>query len=150
MILFGMALGAPSVGWLSQKIKRRILPIRVFSVICFFCILVIFSGIIPRTYIYIIMFIYGVSSNISSISFSYAKEHTSPHFHGTACGLINTISFSVVTVLQITPAFILKNIELNFSPMRNHTIALIAFPLFIILSFICTFFMKETYCKQLK
>jgi MFS family permease len=148
MILFGMALGAPFVGWLSQKIKKRVLPARIFSIISLICILLILSGIIPRTYIYFIMFIFGMSSNISSISFSYAKEHTQYHFHGTASGIINTISFISVTFLQIIPGIILSNLDLNFTAIYNHSIAFLFFPIFILLAFLCTFFMKETFCRE--
>jgi nitrate/nitrite transporter NarK len=149
MILFGMAVGAPFAGWLSQKIKKRVLPARFFSIVSLICLLTILSGVIPRVYIYVIMFIFGMSSNISSISFAYAKEHTHPQIHGTASGLINTISFMSVTFLQIIPELILSNLNLSFSEMHNYSIAFLFFPIFILLAFICTFFMSETNCTDL-
>jgi MFS family permease len=95
MILIGLALGGPFAGWLSDKIKSRIKPARFFAILSLICILIILSGIIPTSVIYIVMFFFGLFSNTSSISYAYAKEHTSFQYHGTVCGLINTICFVV-------------------------------------------------------
>ncbi|HJO93717.1 MAG TPA: MFS transporter [Victivallales bacterium] len=150
MILIGLALGNPFAGWLSDKIKSRIKPARLFAVLSLLCLLIILSGIIPTSIIYIIMFLYGFFSNTSAISFAYAKEHTSFQYHGTVCGLLNTICFIVVTLLQIIPGIFYEKLNFIYSDIYHYSAAFLIFPSLIVIGIIATFFMNETNCQPVK
>ncbi|MCP4176714.1 MAG: MFS transporter [bacterium] len=150
MVLIGLALGGPFAGWLSDKMKSRIKPARSFAVLSLICLLIILSGIIPTFVIYVIMFFFGLFSNSSSISYAYAKEHTHFQYHGTVCGLINTICFIVVTMLQIIPGILYENLNFIHNDIYHYSVAFSIFPILILIGIISTYFMNETNCQSLK
>jgi MFS family permease len=156
--LTGMAIGAPSLGWLSERIGKR-KPVGFMICIClFFCLVIILQPInLSLPTVYIMMFLIGFFANNVSIGFSIVKENSEPQHIGTSIAFANTILFLGLSLFQFIPGKILsyphifKNSLIKLYITKNISIMSISFycyPIAILIAFIILFFIKETNCKS--
>lgn len=155
MIFLGWAFGGPLWGWLSDHIGRRCLPIMLSSILAFFLVCVLlYANSIPLKFIYLLLFLFGLTSSVQILVFSICREVSSLKIAGTAIALTNMIVMVGGNVFQ---PVIGKILDLHwrghmFEGIRHYSasdykLALSVLPISILLAIIVTFFIKETYCK---
>jgi MFS family permease len=145
MVLVGLAIGAPLIGWLSDRIKQRVLPAQLFAAGSLACMILIISDVVfSKTLIFAIMLLYGLFSNATTVGYAFAKEHTEERNHGTVTGFVNTITFISITALQILPGLFYGNLKTFYAKVYTYDSAFLILPFCILGALVATFFMKET------
>ncbi len=101
MMLAGWAVGAPAAGWLSDRIKRRKLPIVVaaFLQVLLMAAVVFIPGL-PLRLMVVVMFLIGVAGAVMVISLALAREVTAATIHGSVTGVVNAMSVASGAILQ--------------------------------------------------
>jgi len=88
-ILFGWAAGAPSWGWISDRIGRRRLPMVLGTTVGgLSCIVMVFVTL-PLPLFYAILVVNGFCGSCMAVSYAAAREHNAEGGTGAALGLIN-------------------------------------------------------------
>ena len=154
-IWLGIALGGPLIGWYSDKIHRRKVPIYLAAIIGFVCAcLLIYTHIKIKALLIILLFLYGVASSSMVLSFGLISDIHKKHAIGTASGFINmAVIFSGVIILPII-GFILKLLwqghvlkGIHIYTTHSYQMALSIIPCAYFLALIITlFFIRETHC----
>ena len=163
MMFIGLAVGCPVLGWISDRLQRRLLVMRVSAVVCFILLSIVIYGslisglsnISPRMYT-VILFVYGFFNSGIMSSYALASEINPRQLTGMALGITNMASVLIGAAMIPIVGFVLDNLwdgviidHIHIFDLREYHIAFLALPIGFIIAFITTFFQKETYCKQL-
>lgn len=155
-IWIGIGIGSPIVGWLSDKIKRRRLPLTCTALLGFIAMTsLIYIPHIPRHLIYLILFAIGIALSAQTLTFAVVNDNNPVSITSTANGLNNMAV--VLSGIMLQP-FIGKLLDMNFHgtivngiriyQLHNYLIAFTVLPAcFLIAAIMGMFFIKETYCK---
>lgn len=154
MLAFGMIVGSPLYGFLSDKVVkgRKLLLIisSIFSVLLM-ASLFFYLNNISRLMLYIICFGIGICTNaIVSIGFTAAKELFPIEIAGTATGIINFFPFAAGAIFQQLTGVILEyfgKVNDAFKPEGYRVMFLILF-LCAVIAFVSSLFIKETFKKN--
>ncbi len=101
MMLIGWAAGAPTAGWLSDRIRRRKSPIvyAAFAQTGLMAAIVFVPGI-PLGLMIAIMFLVGMTGASMAITFALAREVNDPAIHGSVSGIVNAMTVASGAILQ--------------------------------------------------
>ena len=101
LLLAGHGVGAPLIGWFSDRIRRRKPPILVGSALTLlsFSLLVGMPGL-PLPAALVCLTLCGMASGISSCCYAAAREHNRPGLVGTTAGCVNMITMTMSAVFQ--------------------------------------------------
>lgn len=153
MIWFGLAVGSPLLGKISDTFKRRKLPLMFVALVGIaVSILVLTLQIESKFLLCVLFFLIGIASSGQSLSFAVISEHVPRRLHATAIGLNNSlITFTGFLVPPIASFLIVAA-----SPPGAKTFSENAFEygfivipaLYLIAFLLSTFGVKETYCRQ--
>lgn len=156
MIFIGFAVGAPFLGWLSDRICARKPPMYIGSVGAFFTICFILYG--PMVGIYTagtLFFIFGFFCSGFLPAFSVARELNPPETSGTALGFINTLNTAGGMLAQPIIGYLLDmkwqgtlQDGVRYYSNLDYRFALTLLPFSIFCSFIMLRFVRETHCKS--
>ncbi len=144
--LIGVGVGSPFIGWLSDTVGRRKIIMIFSSLVATICIWVILKIKLTVLLIVILNFVLGFSCSGYVLGFAIIKEILPIDVRGRAMGFANMLCLAIgAPILQPIIALLVK-----YSPPRDDlfTFALTPVPITLALSFILTFFIKETYCKS--
>ncbi len=145
----------PVLGWFSDFIGRRCLPMMLASIGALFLVCVLlYANSLPLPAMYFLLFAFGLLSSVQILVFSICREVSSIKIAGTAIALTNMIVMIGGNVFQ---PVIGKILDLQWAGMLmngarvysagDYQIALTVLPLSILLAVITLFFIRETYCK---
>lgn len=101
MIFLGWAIGGPTVGYISDKIHLRKLPIifgGIFAALLMTVLL--FTANIPLLIVYVMFLIFGVFSGVQTLTFALARESCAANIAGTAVAVNNMFVMFGGMVLQ--------------------------------------------------
>jgi len=143
MLFIGTLFGAPLIGYISDKLGRRCLPMTIASILAL--ILLISINVIPLLDIislHLLFLAIGIITSSQIIIYPLISESNQPAYTGTALAISSVIVFSGPLVFQ--PLFGLLIQYYNFQ------IAFLILPATLFLSFICSSFLKDNYGKKLK
>lgn len=156
-MFLGAGLGAPMIGYLSDRIGKRCLPMILATLIALGLSLIIIyyppSSIITMSFL---IFLMGISCCAYVIPFALAKDIIRPEVQGTAMGFTNMMCIAMgAPVLQPLIGWLLKfedpdavsTKEILFS-IHDYHYAFAIIPIVFILGLICVFFIKETHCES--
>lgn len=158
LIFYGWAIGAPCLGYISDKIKKRRLPLIVCSVIALTlsCVLVYFpqNG---QHWLGLLLFLFGVFTSIQILVFPIARELNLPHLAGTAIAFMNTLvmlggNLFQPMIGQLLDMFagqrgLAKPENLQAFTQHDFQMAMSVLPIGLLVSLIVLFFVKETHAK---
>lgn len=155
MIFWGWVVGSPLMGWITNVIKRRRLPMMVGGLIAGAILAtIIYLPITDYSHLTILMFAFGVFSSAEILVFAVAHDITRTDLSGTAVALTNMI----VSLSGILHPLIGWLLDLSWDgTLVNHIphysehdfrLALFILPAGLLLAFILSFWLKETYCEQ--
>ena len=157
MIFLGWALGAPFSGWLSDKLRRRLLPLMISSALSAVAMgLILFVPDIPKSLLFSLMFLFGLFSSAQVIVFAIGREVSPPQIAGTAIAFTNMLVMTGGVIFQPVIGILLEKHwaghtinQVHIYSTTDYQLALAAIPLGAVLSFVILLFMKETGAKSL-
>lgn len=153
-VFCGCAIAAPFMGWISDTLKQRCLPLTagaVFSVILMACILYL-PGISQHV-VYGLLFLYGMSSSAYILTFAVSRDLSPAALSGTAFAVTNAL-ITLSGVLVIVIGFIIESAwktsasGLHAYGLQAFQIAFMIFPAALFLAVLLSFFLNETYCRR--
>jgi len=153
----GIALGSPLLGWWSDYIGRRRLPLALAAFIGFIGLAtVIFVPKLPFFIIAISLFLAGAACSGQALSFAIVRENNTPGTHAAAIGFNN---MAVVIAGALFQPLVGKLIQLHASgtienglPLytaRDYWLGTSILPgCFLLGALLAFYFIKETYCQN--
>ena len=153
--LFGWALGAPFLGWLSDRIRLRKLPV----VTCTFVNVLSLAAIalipgLPLPVIAALFFLSGFTGGTMVITFAIAREVSPKPLHGTVSGVVNGMTVAAGAVLQPVVGWLL---DLRWDgtmdggarvyQAADYRFALIALVVWAAIGFALSLGLRETRCR---
>lgn len=156
MIFIGFAIGAPLLGWFSDRIERRKPPMYLGTVgsLITMCA-IIYGPPLSTSMSSLLFFSFGFFCSGFLPVFSVAREVNPPETSATTLGFINTLNTAGGMIAQPLIGYLL---DLNwhgkmqggvrFYDTNTYHIALSILPIAIALSLIVLFFVRETHCKD--
>ncbi|KTD16862.1 MFS transporter [Legionella jordanis] len=165
LLFLGFTIGAPSMGYISDRLKRRKLPM-LFGATgagIIMMILLYLPGLMPW-HINLLMFVLGLLYSAQCIVFAVGRELSPNEAAGTAMAMTNMIVMLgamflqplVGNLLDFSLSTHLANVPLQDIPVDrlqqlytadDYQFALSIIPIGIIIAAILTFFLKETYAN---
>lgn len=146
MTLFGAAIGAPIVGWVSDKLSLRRLPMIISAAVALGLMLVIiYVPNVPLTLMFFLLFTLGLFSSAYSIPYAVMRDIVPAEVRGTAMGYTNFMCILIgAPLLQPAIGFFLKwQSVINGEAYR---VALSVLPVCLIVGLGLAFLVKETFC----
>ncbi|MDR3491112.1 MAG: MFS transporter [Gammaproteobacteria bacterium] len=147
MTLFGASLGAPAIGWVSDKMGLRKLPMMMSTVIVlFFMLVILYVPALSLPVMFCLLFAVGFFSSSYALPFAVMRDIMPAHVRGTAMGYTNMMCILIGSpILQPLIGWLL-NIDTQSSSAVAYQHALTALPICLAVALILSFFIQETYC----
>lgn len=156
LIFIGFAAGAPLFGWISDRIGRRVVLmswgtlIATLSLSC-----AIYWPGISSLWCGILLFLFGFSLSSFLLCFTLIREINVPILAATAVGFMNAFdalfgAFSDPMTGKLLDLFWngqMLNGARIFS-IEAYKMAFLTLPIYLIISLLCLFKIKETHCNQ--
>lgn len=154
LIFFGLILGAPLMGWLSDRLKSRRKPMLMSSYAIFLIILAIVYLHLPIIALSILFFILGILSGAQVLSYPVVSESNPPHLESTCLGLV-AIIVNIGGAASQTLFGWLVNLRWNglvengipIHTLSQYQFALIMLPLAFLMSMLAAALIHDTYPK---
>ena len=101
LILLGWGIGAPLIGWFSDRIRSRRIPLLGGAILAFSAILgIIYIPGLPLWSVFILLFLNGFFGGSAVISYASCRESCRKAVSGTSMGFVNTILIVLSAVFQ--------------------------------------------------
>ncbi|MCH9644988.1 MAG: MFS transporter [Gammaproteobacteria bacterium] len=153
IMLLGWLLSSLTTGALSDILGNRKMPLVLASIFAaIFAIVIFYVPGIDTTLLYLLLFFFGVSCGPHPLTFTLSKENNKQNIAGTAVAFANFIIMMGGFLFQ---PIVGKLLDLGWHNTLNHgirsytshdyTLALTILPVALVLSFILSLFIKETY-----
>ncbi len=156
MIFIGTIFGSPIIGWCSDRIGKRKLPMILGAILSLAVIVVIMAlDQITITHGMILFFLLGFFTSAQIISYPLIAESNPRYLTGTASGLASTL---IMAGGVIQPIFgWLMGLHWNkqfvegvpFYSAHDYLFAMSIMPIGFIVGLIISFLAKETHCRYL-
>lgn len=155
LFFVGVMIGSPVFGWFSDKIGRRVLPMKIGGVVSLLVMLfLIFMPGLSLTTLIFLFFLVGFVTSSQVLSYPTIAELNPIYLTSTAVSIDSTCIMVSGFIFQ--PFFgwvmelggkheVVNGITLYNAQDFNH--AMLIMPVAFVIALIVTFFMKETYCK---
>lgn len=156
LIFFGFALGAPFSGWFSDWLgKRRPVMFTGTFIALIALTLVLYLPNMPVSIMVISMFLFGFFISFFLLCFTMIREINAPALAATAVGFMN--AFDALFGAFSDP-LTGKLLDMGWQgaivegarvfPVAVYKFALLTLPLYLLVSLLFLFLIKETYCKS--
>lgn len=156
MLFLGSIVGSPLMGFISDRLQRRRLPMVLGAIFSLVVVLaVIYLPGLSITSLSILFFLLGMITCSQVISYPLAAEHNSSMLTGTAVSIVSMtcllggaigLPFSG-WILQLGWDHKMLHGVPVYSTAAYHHVMLIM-PIAFVVGLLLSFFVKETHCKQ--
>jgi MFS family permease len=148
VMILGFAFGAPAMGFLSDRIGRRLPPLRILGLFYLACWLPWVMGWSMPAWASMAVFAgmgLGISGAITC--WALAKENNPPALSGTATSLVNTGGFLAVALLQPAVGWIIDHA--GGAPVLDaYRRAAAALAAVALAGALAAFGLRETHCRN--
>ena len=155
MLFLGAIIGGPFIGWCSDKLGLRILPMKLGALASLFTVLLILYLPVTLGTMAVLFFLLGFFTASQVISYALVVESSSPAFTATAVSIVSILTQGGYIVYQnLFSGLLLSHGEahmINGVPvysLGDYQTAAIILPLGLCLAFFVILRLKETYCRQ--
>jgi len=155
MLFFGAIIGGPLIGWISDKIGLRVLPMKLGAAASLLTILGIMYLPVSLTMMAVLFFLLGFFTATQVISYAFVAESSPPEMTATAVSIISILTQGGYIVYQNLFSRVLVSVGsmhmVDRTPvysLESYQTAALIFPVGIILALILIFRLKETYCHR--
>lgn len=155
---YGWIISGPIIGILSDKIKRRRMPLTLtgFFAALLLCVVFYCPNLIDISSLYIIFFIIGFCCGAHPLCFALGKESNPIQISGTSVAVTNMLIMAGGAIFQ---PIVGKLLDLHTrSPIgadglpaysgADYTFALSIVPIGVAIGIFLSLFLKETYCES--
>lgn len=158
LIFIGMLIGSPLIGWISDLIKKRRLPIFIGTFMAFWVSLIlIYVNQLSSWVVLLLLFLLGFFSSPQVLVFAIAREISPPRSTGISTATTNFIVTSGGAIFQPLIGYLLQAQWLGtmtpagtpFYTIEDYRLSLLILPGVLLLAFLMTFFIPKTHCQML-
>lgn len=146
LIFFGIGIGTPFFGWVSNKLKSRIMVIHV--TLCLGTMALMLGIYLPHfnlntlVYIHVISFLIGFFLSGSMLFYTLVNELSNNAIRGVSISVLNTLVFLFNTLMMFIP-------YLFITPTSNDFFTYLwVLPFFILISILLLYFIKDSSPSQ--
>lgn len=157
LLFLGAIIGGPLIGWCSDKMGLRILPMKVGVCASLMTILAILFLPVSLAIMKVLFFLLGFFTAAQVISYALVAESSSPMMTASAVGVISLLTQGGYIIYQNLFSNLLVNHGgmkiLNGIPvysLADYQYAAIILPIGLMLALIALLGLKETYCRPLE
>jgi MFS family permease len=157
MLFLGVLIGGPFIGWCSDKLGRRILPMKIGAVVSLGVFLIILYAPLSLKAMAVLFFFLGFFTASQVISYALVAESNLPTMTATAVSVISILTQGGYIVYQnLFSTILLKHggmQMINDVPvysLSDYQTAAMILPLGLSLALLVLFGLKETYCRQVQ
>lgn len=156
MVFLGWAVGGPVMGWFSDKIKQRRLPITLGSMFAaLMVIIVLYLPGVSYKYLLFILFLFGFFNSAQAIVFAVSRE-ISPKNAAASSFAITNMFIMLSGVIQPVSGFLLdfmsKKSDLIETAVQysatSYEVALSIMPIGLLITVCLSFLLKESYADN--
>lgn len=134
----GIAVGGPTIGWISDKLQQRKLPMLFGCIGAALCMSsVILCNTMPLWLNACLHFTFGFCTSSMLLIFSIATSACTPATRATTIAFVNSIIMVMLALLQSLSGYLLDYFEADFN------IGFTPIILCYIMAFICYYFIQE-------
>ncbi len=157
MLFLGSIIGSPLVGWLSDKMGLRVLPMKAGALASLFILLAVLYMPVSFNLMIFLFFLLGLFTSAQVISYALVAESSSPVMTATAVSVISILTQGGYIVYQNLFSYLLTQHGsmqvVNGTPtylLSAYQYAAIILPLGLLIAFLMLFGLKETHCQQIE
>jgi MFS family permease len=157
MLFFGAIVGSPLVGWISDKMGLRILPMKLGVLASLASLLAILYFPVSFNMMAILFFLLGLFTSAQVISYALVAESSPSEMIATAVSVVSILTQSGYIVYQNLFSHLLTNYPgmqlVNRTPVYSldaYQHAAIILPLGLLIALFMLWGLKETYCQRIK
>lgn len=156
MLYLGSMIGSPLLGFCSDILQRRRLPMQISAVIAIFLMLILTQINLPSMTSLIAIFLaLGIITSSQIISYPTVIESNSKMISSSATCVISMMCMGGGALIQPLFGYILSyhagttTTNLLEYPATSYQLAIYALPLAFLIALILTFFIRETHCHNI-
>jgi MFS family permease len=157
-VFFGWLVGAPLTGWISDKLKKRRLPLILGSIFSALTISwVVYFPNTPIIMVQILLFLFGMFSSIEVVCFAVGRETSPRHVSGAAVSFVNLLVMFGGLAFQ---PLVGKLLDLHWMGdfaegirvynVGTYQLALTVIPVAILLGVLLSFVLRESFDRSLE
>ncbi|KTC88233.1 MULTISPECIES: MFS transporter [Legionella] len=157
MLFLGAIIGGPLIGWFSDKLSLRILPMKAGVVASLLTMLAILFVPVSLPLMKILFLLLGFFTAAQVISYALVAESSSPLMTASAVSVVSILTQGGCVVYQILFSFLLmRHGEMQMSDgvpvysLGDYQYAGLIFPIGLIIALAVLFGLKETHCRQIE
>ena len=155
VILGSWGIGAPLLGWMSDRIRSRKIPLLAGTVVSFAAILVlIYVPGLPRWTIFALLALNGFAGASAVICYASGRENTRSIVSGTTMGLINALSMGTTAVFQPLIGWLLdlgwdgrSSAGARIYSVENFQMAFLSMAGCGLVAVVAALLLKDTHCR---
>jgi MFS family permease len=155
MLFLGAMIGGPLMGWCSDKLGLRVLPMKVGAVVSLLIFLAILYLPVSLGTMAFLFFLLGFFTAAQVISYALVAESSSPTMTATALSIVSILTQGGYIVYQNLFSWLLlwqgEARMMDGVPvysLDNYEMAAVILPVGFLLALFALFKLKETYCRQ--
>ena len=155
LLFLGAIIGGPFIGWCSDKLGLRILPMKLGALASIFFVLLILYLPVSLGVMAVLFFLLGFFTAAQVISYALVVESCSPAMTATAVSIVSILTQGGYIVYQNLYSWLLLwhgevRIQngLPVYSLGDYQTAAMILPLGLCLAFFIILRLKETHCRQ--
>ena len=148
MIFVGTIIGSPLLGWLSDRLMRRRMPMIICGIISLIILLAItYIPNLSHFQLYTLFFLLGFITSAQVISYPLITEHNSLQLNSSAMAIASIIIMGGAGFIQNLSSWIIDKSN-NLDLVHPYYYAMIFLIGCFAVAILVSFFLKETYCRH--
>ncbi|MBA2657681.1 MAG: MFS transporter [Tatlockia sp.] len=155
MLFLGAIIGGPLIGWCSDKLGLRVLPMKIGALASLVTLLAVLFIPVSLPMMKVLFFLLGFFTASQIISYALVSESSSFVMTATAVSVVSILTQGGYILYQNLFSFLLtKHGEMriiNEVPtysLGDYQFAALIFPVGLIIAFLVLFGLKETHCRH--
>jgi len=154
---YGWIISGPVIGWLSDRIRRRKMPLIVTGFFAAFLLCVVFYGPgLSINQLFFVFFTIGFCCGAHPLCFALGKETNPIQISGTSVAVTNMLIMAGGAIFQPVVGKLLdlhttNPLGVNGLPVyssSDYTFALSIIPIGVAIGLVLSIFLKETFCES--
>ena len=156
LLLIGWAFGAPLIGWLSDRMKSRKIPLLFSSIGSFAAILAVaYVPELPKNAVLFCIFFNGFAGGASVVTYAAGRENVRAAVSAATMGTMNCLAIGVSAIFQPVMGFILDlfwdgrmEAGARIYGLEAYRMAFLIYAGCGAIAIVASFLVKETRCRQ--
>ena len=157
MLFLGAIIGAPLMGWISDKAGLRIVPMKIGVLASLLTLVAVLFLPVSLNMMNVLFFLLGLFTSAQVISYALVAESSSPVMTATAVSVISILTQGGCLIYQNLFSVLLTNYGgvhlingVPVYPLEAYQHAAIILPLGLLIAFVMLMGLKETRCRQVE